>query len=155
MQAQPQPTTFEAVPRYFRLPPAVLRAQLRSAALALLANGERVSTQRLRECGVRGGTAALIKLREELVAAGELPAEAAARVYAPPTHPPGKASRDFRLPIADFGLNEIRAPQSKIQNPKSKMTRAQRRSKRLVEEYHSAVRNIFGRERARQIGAAP
>jgi hypothetical protein len=152
---QAQPTTFEAVPRYFRLPPAVLRAQLCSAALALLANGERVSTQKLREYGVRGGTKALIALREELVAAGELPPEAAARVYAPPTHPPGKASRDFRLPIADCGLNETRGAQSKIKNPKSKMTRAQRRSRRLIGMYDSAVRNIFGQERAQEIGAAP
>ena len=89
MQALPERTTFESVPRYYRLPPSVLRDQLRSAVLALLAAGERVSTQKLREYGVRGGTKALIALREELVAAGELPPEAAARVR-PPTHPPGK-----------------------------------------------------------------
>ena len=89
---QAQPTTYEAVPRYYRMPRAVLRDQLRVAVLALLDAGERVSVLRLRQCGIRGGTAQLIALRQELVATGELPPEAAARVYAPPKHPPGKAS---------------------------------------------------------------
>jgi hypothetical protein len=152
MQPQPTTSTFESVPRYFRLPPSVLRAQLRSAALALLANGERVSTQRLRECGVRGATAALIKLREELVAAGELPPEAAARVYAPPTHPPGKASRPPPPHLQPPPVATVVQPDV---DAKPKLTRAQRRSRRLVQEYNSAVRCIFGRQRARQIGAAP
>ena len=153
MSMQPQPTIFESVPRYRRLPPSVLRAQLRSAALALLAAGERVSTQKLRECGVRGGTKALIALREELVAAGELPPEAAARIYAPPTHPPGKASRPLPT-LSESRLLPPPVPQPDI-DAKPKLTRSQRRSRRLVEEYNSAVRNIFGRDRARQIGAAP
>ena len=46
------------------MPRAVLRDQLRSVALRMLAAGERVSTQRLREYGVRGGTAQLIALRQ-------------------------------------------------------------------------------------------
>lgn len=155
MQAQPQNMAFESVPRYRRLPPSVLRAQLRSAALALLANGERVSTQKLRECGVRGGTKALIALREELVAAGELPPEAAARVYAPPVHPPGKASRPLPIPSGA----RLQPPPPPVPQPqvdaRPRLTRAQRRSKRLIERYNSAVRNIFGLQRARQIGAAP
>ena len=155
MQAQPT-TTFESVPRYYRLPPSVLRAQLRSAALALLAAGERVSTQKLRECGVRGGTKALIALREELVAAGELPPEAAARVYAPPTHPPGRASR----PLPTLSGDHLQPPpvvplaQPDV-DARPKLTRSQRRSRRLIERYNSAVRHIFGLERAQQIGAAP
>ena len=55
-------TSFESVPRYCRLPQAVLRAQLRSAGLAILATGATVSVQRLREHGVRGGTSQLIAL---------------------------------------------------------------------------------------------
>jgi hypothetical protein len=163
--------TFESVPRYRHLPWEVLRAQLRSAALAILADGQRVSTQRLREHGVRGGTAALIKLREELVAAGELPPEAAARVYAPPKHQPGKASfrslvsslsagssqrtaissQEFNSLIADKLIADGgQGPRTKGQGPR---TKAQRRSRRLVRQYNSAVRSIFGRARARQIGA--
>ena len=84
-------TTYESVPRYFRMPRDVHREHLRVIALALLEAGERVSVVRLRECGVRGGTAALIALRQELVASGELPPEAAARVYARPLHAPGKS----------------------------------------------------------------
>ena len=125
---------------------------MRSAALALLANGERVSTQKLRECGVRGGTKALISLREELVAAGELPPEAAARIYAPPVHPPGKA---FRPPPPHLQPPPVAPVAQPDIDARPKLTRSQRRSKRLVEKYNSAVRNIFGRERARQIGAAP
>lgn len=159
MQALPERTTFESVPRYYRLPPSVLRDQLRSAALALLAAGERVSTQKLRECGVRGGTKALIALREELVAAGELPPEAAARVYAPPTHPPGKASRPLPILSAmDGGRARLEPPpvaQPDNIDARPKLTRAQRRSRRLIERYNSAVRHVFGVERARQIGAAP
>ena len=152
MQAQPQFATFESVPRYRRLPSSVLRDQLRLAALALLANGQRVSTQKLRECGVRGGTKALIALREELVAAGEIPPEAAARVYAPPVHPPGKASRPPPPHLQPPPVVPVARPDI---DARPKLTRAQRRSRRLVEEYNSAVRNIFGRQRARQIGAAP
>lgn len=131
-------TSFESVPKYFRLPRAVLRAQLRAAGLAILAQGQRVTVQRLREHGVRGGTAALIALREELVAAGELPPDAGARVYARPWHPPGKAVHPAPVPDA-----------------KPKLTRAQRRIRRLVRRYNNAVWCIFGRERAREIGAAP
>lgn len=152
MQAQPQSTTFESVPRYFRLPPSLLRAQLRSAALALLANGERVSTQKLRECGVRGGTKALIALREELVAKGELPPEAAARVYAPSTHPPGKASRPPPPQLQPPPVAPVAQPDV---DARPKLTRSQRRSRHLIQEYNSAVRHVFGVERARQIGAAP
>lgn len=172
--------TFECVPRYRHLPWEVLRAQLQSAALSILADGQRVSTQRLREHGVRGGTATLIALREELVASGELPPEAAARVYAPPKHPPGKASfrslvssQQSAVSIQEFlgprngDAEELNADRSradkliadggqgrrtKDQGPEA---RRRRRSRRVVQEYNSAVRCIFGRARARQIGAAP
>ena len=131
-------TSFESVPRYCRLPQAVLRAQLRSAGLAILATGATVSVQRLREHGVREGPASSSRVREELVAAGELPPGAAARVYARPVHPPGKA-----------------APPPPDPDAKPTLTRAQRRIRRLVRRYNRAVRNIFGRDLARQIGAAP
>jgi len=153
-------TTFEAVPKWHRLPRSVLRAQLRSAALAILATGQTVSVQRLRGCGVRGGTAALIALREELVAAGELPPEAAARVYASPMHPPGRA----RLSVDGCQLSVGTAPSSSLSAPTTencqpttpkRLTRAQRRSRRLIRRYYLAVRHVFGRQRARQIGAAP
>lgn len=161
-------TTFEAVPRYHHLPRSVLCAQLRSAALAILATGQTVSVQRLRECGVRGATAALIALREELVAAGELPPEAAARVYARPVHPPGKASYQLgsnqRSAISSQQFNSSLTADKLIADcsraeccplTAPKLTRAQRRSRRLIRRYNSAVRRIFGRQRARQIGAAP
>jgi hypothetical protein len=147
-------TTWEAVPRYFRMPRAALREQLRTVGLALLAAGERVSVLRLRECGVRGGTAALIAMRRELVAAGELPPEAAARVYAPPLHTPGKRTEDGATPQA--GLPP-RAEEKTIPPPSSVLRSPslakRRRSERLIRQYDSAVRRIFGRERARQIGA--
>jgi len=169
-------STFEAVPKWHRLPRSVRRAQLRSAALAILAVGGRVSTQRLRECGVRGSTAALIALREELVAAGELPPEAAARVYARPVHPPGRARLSVdgcqlssKLSVDSSQLSEKTKTKTAPSQPATdnrqlrtvnrQLTtserRAQRRSRRLIQRYHSAVRRIFGRQRARQIGAAP
>jgi hypothetical protein len=135
--------SFEAVPRHARLPRAVLRAQLRLAALSLLAAGERVSVQRLRKHGVRGGTAALIALRDELIARGELPPEAGARVYTHCPHPSGKASP----PPVDVARPHV--------DDKPRPSRVQRRFRRLIREYDSAVRRIFGRHRARQIGAAP
>ncbi|MGZ3299311.1 MAG: hypothetical protein ACXWPK_00170 [Isosphaeraceae bacterium] len=143
--------TYESVPRYRRLPKAVLRAQLQSAALLILAEGQTVSTQRLRECGVRGGTAQLIALREELGATGELPPEAAARVYAPPKHPPGKASIVHRVHGPSGPSNAPEGlPRTKDHGPEG---RRRRWSRRLVQEYNSAVRNVFGQARAREIGA--
>jgi hypothetical protein len=135
--------SFEAVPRYARLPRAVLREHLRSAALSILATGQRVSVQRLRERGVRGGTAALIALRDELIATGGLPREAGARVYAHCPHRNGKASP----PPVDVARPDV--------DDKPRPSRVQRRFKRLIREYDSAVRRIFGRQRARRIGAAP
>jgi hypothetical protein len=149
------------------MPRDVLRVQLRSVALAILADGERVSTQRLREHGVRGGTAVLIQLREELVASGELPPEAAARVYAPPKHPPGKSSQRTAISSQEFSsliADKLTADRSRADRSRAdKLTadssdsdgRSRRRSRRLVQEYNIAVRRIFGRARARQIGAAP
>jgi hypothetical protein len=153
--------TYESVPRYLRMPRDVHREHLRVIALALLEAGERVSVQRLRECGVRGGTAALIALRQELVASGELPPEAAARVYARPVHPPGKASRPLPTPPgARFQpppVAPVAQPGETLQagsvDARPKLTRAQRRSRRLIERYDSAVGHIFGLDRARQIGA--
>ncbi len=155
-------STFESVPRYFRMPRDVHREHLRVIALALLEAGERVSVLRLRECGVRGGTAALIALRQELVATGELPPEAAARVYARPLHQPGK-----KLSVDSSQLSE-KTPSSPLttdnrqlttlrerSSNKQPTTAKQRRSRRLIERYNSAVRNVFGEDRARQIGAAP
>jgi len=136
-------TSFESVPRYAHLPRAVLREQLRSAALSLLAAGQRVSVQRLRERGVRGGTAALIALRDELVAAGKLPPEAGARVYVHCGHRNGQASP----PPVDVGLRYV--------DDKPRPSRVQRRIRRLIRQYDSAVRRIFGAQRATRIGAAP
>jgi hypothetical protein len=131
--------SFEAVPRYARLPRAVLRERLRSAALSILAAGQRVSVQRLREHGVRGGTAALIALRDELIATRKLPPEAGARVYVHCGHLNGKASP----PPVDVARHDV--------DGKPRPSRVQR----LIRQYDSAVRRIFGRQRARQIGAAP
>jgi hypothetical protein len=133
--------SFEAVPRYARLPRAVLRERLRSAALSILAAGQRVSVQRLREHGVRGGTAALIALREELVATRKLPLEAGARLYTHCPHRNGQASP----PPVDVGLRHV--------DDKPRPSRVQRRIRRLIREYDSAVRRIFGAQRATQIGA--
>lgn len=135
--------SFEAVPRYAHLPRAVLREQLRSAALSILAADQRVSVQRLREHGVRGGTAALIALREELIATRKLPPEAGARVYVHCGHRNGQASP----PPVDVGLRHV--------DDKPRPSRVQRRIRRLIREYDSAVRRIFGPDLARQIGAAP
>jgi hypothetical protein len=135
--------SFESVPRYHRLPRSVLRAQLRAAGLAIVAAGQRVSVQRLREHGVRGSTAALITIREEMVAAGDLPPEAAARVYARPVHPPGRAAR-----LPDPQPPPVAPP---VVKSKPRLTRC----RRLVRRYNRAARRIFGRERARRIGAAP
>ncbi len=146
-------TSFESVPRYYRQPRTVLRDQLRAAALALLADSQRVSVLRLRECGVRGGTAALIALRQELVASGELPPEAAARIYARPLHPPGKKLSVDSSQLSE-NSTENRQPFERSSN-KQPTTAKQRRSRRLIERYNSAVRNVFGEDRARQIGAAP
>jgi hypothetical protein len=132
----PIPPIFESVPRYHRLPRSALRAQLRAAALQILAAGCRISVQRLRALGVRGGTAALIALREELVASGRLPPEAAAHPYTRRLHPPGKAA--------------IPPPEPKPPRPLT----GDRRSRRLIRAYDRAARRIFGRERARRIGAA-
>jgi hypothetical protein len=177
--------TYEAVPRYRRQPRAVLRAQLRSAGLQILAAGERVSVQRLREYGVRGGTAQLIAMREEMVAAGELPPQAAARIYAHSLHPPGRklsvdscqlssklsvdssqlsVGEGFSSPTTDnrragppqgWVRRVGSQPDKQLTTPRPKLSRAQRQSRRLIREYNSAARNIFGRERAREIGAAP
>ena len=159
MQALPERTTFESVPRYYRLPPSVLRDQLRSAALALLAAGERVSTQKLRECGVRGGTKALIALREELVAAGELPPEAAARVYAPPTHPPGKASRPLPILSAmDGGRARLEPPpvaQPDNIDARPKLTRASAGAGVLSSATTAPCGTSLAWNSPRQIGAAP
>jgi hypothetical protein len=163
---QAQPTTFESVPRYYRLPRAVHREQLRDAVLELLAAGERVSVLRLRQCGIRGGTAQLIALRQELVATGELPPEAAARIYAPQKHPPGRSvergacgvERDKSTPHDprpkphDVKAVGGQGRRTKDQGPDGLR---RRRSRRLVREYNSAVRHVFGRARAREIGAAP
>jgi hypothetical protein len=136
-------TSFESVPRYAHLPRAVLSAQLRSAALSILAAGQRVSVQRLREHGVRGGTAALIALRDELVAAGKLPPEAGARVYVHCGHRNGQASP----PPVDVAQPKV--------DDKPRLSHVQRRIKRLIREYDSAVRRIFGNDLAHRIGAAP
>jgi hypothetical protein len=58
-----------------------LRAGILRAAREILARGERVSTRRLRLHGVRGASNRIIKIRENLVASGELPPEAGARTY--------------------------------------------------------------------------
>lgn len=130
-------------------PEEVLRAKVLRAAREILAAGEDISAKRLRARGVRGASDRLGKIRAELVASGDLPPEAGAGAYSQAvTSPPfrcGPASPESPpSPVAQADPGD-----------KPSLTRAQRRTRRLVRRYNRAVRNIFGRDLARQIGAAP
>jgi hypothetical protein len=130
--------SFEAVPKYYRMPPAVLRDRFRSVALKMLASGQRISIEGLRARGARGSTNLLRILRAELVAAGELPPEAAPRPYNSSGRR-GKASPP--PPEAEPTPAMVEAPDRKP------FTR------RLFIRYEIAVSRVFGDERARQMRA--
>jgi len=159
-------TTFECVPKHAHLPRSAQRAQVLAAALELLALGQRVSVQRLREHGVRGGTARLIEIRDKLIAAGKLPPEASARFYTRCLHPHGKASNSCELRVASCSNScELRDPSgarsgekiesSSLATRHSPLATTEPRTpiKRWIVRYELAVARVFGPCRAKQIGA--
>ena len=85
-------TSFEAVPKHMRAPTASLVAEVLRTSLTILADGGHVTTPRLRVYGVRGATAKLIAIRDDLIATGKLPPEAGSRKYEQRLAPNGKAS---------------------------------------------------------------
>lgn len=64
----------EHVPKYARLPSEYLRALVLRAGHRIIAEGQYVSAETLRTYGVRGDNTKLKNIRDELIAAGELPA---------------------------------------------------------------------------------
>ena len=137
----------------------VLRARVRAAGLDLTAAGLRVSAQSLRRRGVRGGTALLIGIRDELIAAGELPPEAR-RVYTRTSLGPRASQAVLSRPEpSQAGLSRPEPSQSVLSRPEPSQGppkgRARRRMRGAIAEYNCAVRRIFGADRAGQIGAAP
>ena len=136
---------------WVQTPVEVMRAQVLRAAREILAAGEVISAQRLRAHGVRGASDRVAKIRAELVASGDLPPGAEARSYT-------KQLRVVSCQLSEKRKTAPSPPTTDNRQPttdKPPLTRAHRRIRRLIWRYNSAAWRIFGRERARQIGAAP
>lgn len=75
------PSLDKHAPKRPRQSPAAQRAAVLAAAIKVHAAGNHITATTLRGYGVRGANQTLDRLRDELIASGELPPEAAARRY--------------------------------------------------------------------------
>lgn len=62
------------VPKYSHHTTAQLRARVLAASCVIIDHGEYVSAMTLKQRGIRGTNKRLVAIRDELIAAGELPA---------------------------------------------------------------------------------
>ncbi len=120
------------------VPIEVLREQIRVAGLALVAKGKYVSPEGLRQMGVRGETRLMLRLRNDLVALGELPPEA--RGAQP------RIDQDAPVELPWHAVPQPPPVEVDLELPPSA-------TKQSIMRYNAAIEYIFGLPRALAMGA--
>jgi hypothetical protein len=127
-----------------------LRSRVLAAGTILAAAGLRVTPRALRAMGVRSATETLLRIRDELIAGGELPPRARrtyVRISLGPRASQALSERSRAFPAFQAVPGRPDASQGVPGRPN--------RVRRSILAYDRAVRRIFGADLARQIGAAP
>ncbi len=152
-----------SLPRWHREPTELLRERIRLVGLALVAEGLTVNSTNLRARGVRGESAAMIRVRNRLVDAGELPRSALgprADEETPVELPPRVTRNSDELRVASRGqiqpssLATRHSPlASKASDATADLDVPPTPTEESIERYNAAVKRIFGAGRARAMGA--
>jgi hypothetical protein len=157
-----------------------LHSRVLAAGTILAADGLRVTPRALRARGVRGATETLLRIRDELIAGGELPPQARrtyvrislgprasqalserSRAFPASQGVPGRPNASQGVPGRPNASQGVPGRPNASQGVPGRPNASQgvpgrpNRVRRSILAYDRAVRRIFGADLARQIGAAP